>query len=173
VSTNLPDALAEYAEITFLKPDKCQFSMTAGGFLALEYGDEKYPVVSAYRSFPLTLGDKYVSIRDIKEKEIGIIADLADFSPDQAQLVKAELERRYFTPVVEKVVKMKEEFGYIYWEVNTDRGPRRFTSRGQHDSIVPVSDTRILILDVDGNRFDVPDVHALDVKSAKLLESLM
>jgi hypothetical protein len=173
VSTNLPDALAEYAEIVFLAPEKCKFSMTAGGFLALEYGEDKFPVVSAYRSFPLTLGDKYISIRDDKEKEIGIIVDLADFSSDQANLVRAELERRYFTPVVETVVKMKEEFGYIYWEVITDRGPRRFTSRGQHDSIVPVSDTRILILDVDGNRFDVPDVRLLDAKSAKLLESLM
>lgn len=173
MSTKSPDALAEYADIRFLQPEECRFRVTPGGFLALDCGEAHYSVVSAYRSFPLTLGDRYISIRDDKEKEIGIIADLAQFTPGQAALVRAELERRYFTPIIERVIKLKEEFGYIYWEVETDRGPRRFTTRGYHDSIVPVSDVRVLILDVDGNRFEIPDYRALDPKSAKQVETLM
>jgi hypothetical protein len=68
---------------------------------------------------------------------------------------------------------MKEEFGYIYWEVETDRGSRRFTTKGHHDSVMPITDTRVLVLDVDGNRFEIPDFNALDVKSAKQIEALM
>jgi hypothetical protein len=173
VSTNLPDALAEYADIRFLQPEECRFRLTSGGFLALELGEHNYPVVYAYRAFPLTLGDRFISVRDDKDQEIGVIADLAAFSPGQAGLVRTELERRYFTPVIQRVVKMKEEFGYIYWEVETDKGPRRFTTRSSHDSIIPVSDIRLLILDVDGNRFEIPDYRQLDPKSIKQVETLM
>lgn len=173
MTKNLPDALAEYAEIRFLKPEECQFHMTQGGFLALKSGEEEYSVVSAYRSFPLTLGDRFISVRDDKEKEIGIIADLSEFPSDQANLVQAELERRYFTPIIERIAKMKEEFGHIYWDVETNKGPRRFTTRGHHDSIIPVSDTRLLILDVDGNRYEILDYRELDPKSAKQVEILM
>jgi hypothetical protein len=173
VSRNLQEGLAEYANIHFLTPQECRFAVTPGGFLSLECGDKKYAVVGVYRSFPLTLGDRYLSVRDEEDQEIGIIDDLLVFPSDQADMIRVELERRYFTPIILCVEKLKEEFGYIYWEVETDRGPRRFTTRSSHDSVMPVSDTRIIILDVDGNRFEIPDYRTLDPKSAKQVEALI
>ncbi|MGI6081625.1 MAG: DUF1854 domain-containing protein [Limnochordia bacterium] len=167
------EGLAEYAHITYLKPEECLFSVTDGGFLSLKLDTETYAVVFAYRSFPLSFGDMYISIRDDKDKEIGIIRDLAEFPREQQELIRLELERRYFTPLITSVVKMKEEFGYIYWEVNTDRGMRRFTTRGSYDSILPISDHRLLITDVDGNRFEIDDFRNLSPKIAKQIEALM
>jgi hypothetical protein len=173
VSTNSQEGLAEYAHINFLDPSQCVFSQTAGGFLSLTLGAETYPVVYAYRSFPLSLGDKYLSIRDDKDKEIGMILDLGDFPREQMELVCLELERRYFTPIIRSVAKMKEEFGFIYWEVDTDRGMRRFTTRGSHDSLIPISDQRLIITDVDGNRFEIEDYRVLSPRIAKQIEALM
>jgi hypothetical protein len=167
------EGLAEYAHINYLKPEECRFSLTDGGFLSLTLNTETYPVVFAYRAFPLSFGDMYISIRDEKDKEIGIIRDLAEFPCDQQELIRLELERRYFTPVITSVIKMKEEFGYIYWEVNTDRGMRRFTTRGSHDSILPISEHRLLIMDVGGNRFEIEDFRTLSPKIAKQIEALM
>lgn len=173
MSKNSQEGLAEYAHINFLDPSQCVFSQTAGGFLSLELGGETYPVVYAYRSFPLSLGDKYLSIRDEKDKEIGMIADLADYTREQRELIRLELERRYFTPVVRSVAKMKEEFGFIYWEVDTDRGMRRFTTRGSHDSILPISDQHLIVMDVDGNRFEIEDYRSLSPRIARQIEALM
>ena len=173
MSKNSREGLAEYAHIRFLEPSECHFSQTEGGFLSLTCGTEEYAVVYAYRSFPLSMGDKYLSIRDEKDKEIGMIADLAAFPEQQAALVYDELERRYFTPLITRVSKMKEEFGFIYWEVETDRGARRFTTRGSHDSTIPLTDTRLLLMDVDGNRFEIMDYRDLEPRIAKQVEALM
>ena len=51
---------------------------------------------------------------DEKDKEIGMIASLDDLPKSTARLLEDELNRRYFAPVIEKVLSVKEEFGYTY-----------------------------------------------------------
>lgn len=173
MNKNSQAELADYAHIRFLSGQECHFTSTSGGFLKMTLGEDEYTSVAIYRAFPHSLGDRYLSVRDANNKEIGIISDLADFANEQVELIKGELERRYFTPIIKSVHKLKEEFGYIYWEVETDRGPRRFTTKNSHECILPLSQQRLIITDVDGNRFDVPNYRALDAKSVKQLETLM
>ena len=167
------EGLAEYAHINYLKPEECRFSLNRRGFSFFDTEHGNLSGGLCLQGIPLSFGDMYISIRDEKDKEIGIIRDLAEFPCDQQELIRLELERRYFTPVITSVIKMKEEFGYIYWEVNTDRGMRRFTTRGSHDSILPISEHRLLIMDVGGNRFEIEDFRTLSPKIAKQIEALM
>ena len=39
-----------------------------------------------------------------------------------------------FVPFVERVVEVKEEFGSVYWTLETDRGPREIIVRNLRDS---------------------------------------
>ena len=164
--------LSGYESIRYLLPGECVFTATTGGFLALTADGTEYPRVGISRAFPLTYPTKYLSVRDKDGKEIGIIEDLGVFSTATRDLVMMELERRYFTPSIHSIRELKEEFGYTYWEVDTDRGIRRFTSRGT-ESVIDLKGGRIMILDVDGNRYDIPDLEKLDPKSAKLLDALI
>ena len=111
-----PEAVGHHAEVRLLDPGTLRFAATEGGFLALTVtgGDrsEHYPRINAYRTFPLSDADRYLSLRDAGGDEIGILESLADLSADQAALLRDELERRYFTPVIERVRSLKEEFGY-------------------------------------------------------------
>ena len=136
-------------------------------------GDEHYPRVNAYRTFPLSAADRYLSLRDGKGNEIGILESLTDLRPDQATLLRHELERRYFTPVIERIRSLKEEFGYSYWLVDTDAGQRRFTVQSGKNNVTAVSDSRLLIVDVDGNRFFVDDYRRLDRTVLRTLETLL
>ena len=68
---------------------------------------------------------------------------------------------------------MKEEYGHMYWDVETDRGYRKFVTRGRDQSIIPITDTRILIIDMTGNRFEIPNYHELDQRSFRYIESLV
>ena len=61
------------------------FAATAGGFLALTVttGEptEHYPRINAYRTFPLSDADRYISLRDADGNEIGILESLTDLAP--------------------------------------------------------------------------------------------
>lgn len=167
------DGLASYVDIEFLTPGNAAFSKTPGGFLRLEKDGETYERVSLFRTFPFTLGDRYLSVRDMEGKELGVIKEMEDFPPEVVEAFKTELERRYFTPTITKIKSMKEEFGYAYWEVETDSGPRRFTVRDMQQSLLLLSQVHVMIVDIDGNRFEIPDYTALDPASRKYIDDLL
>ena len=165
------------AEVRVLPAGALHFAATAGGFLALTVAagepTEHYPRINAYRTFPLSDADRYLSLRDADGNEIGILESLTDLAQDQADLLRAELERRYFTPAIEQVRSVKEEFGYSYWLVDTDAGPRRFTVQSGKNNVTVVAERRLLIVDVDGNRFSVDDYTRLDRSVLRTLETLL
>ena len=68
-----------------------------------------------------------------------------------------------------RVESAKERFGTVEWTVRTDRGPRSFTTRHLRDEATNPSPGRHLIADVDGGRYDVPDISALDAASQAML----
>ena len=61
----------------------------------------------------------------------------------------------------------------LYWTVETDRGTRDFVSQNLQENAVWLSDTHLLLLDVDGNRFEILDVTALDSKSRAYVTSIL
>ena len=172
-----PEGAGPQAKVRLLPAAALRFAATAGGFLALTVtaGEpaEHYPRINAYRTFPLSDADRYISLRDADGNEIGILESLADLAHDQADLLRADLERRYFTPEIERVRSVKEEFGYSYWLVDTDAGPRRFTVQSGKNNVTVVAERRLLIVDVDGNRFSIADYTRLDRNVLRTLETLL
>ena len=162
------------AQIKLLKAADVEFEKTAGGFLSLRLGQkERYPRVYLYRSFPLSRSSGYISVRDGDDNEIGIIADLADLPKKTACLVVEELERRYFTPVIREIKSLKQEFGYVYWDVVTDSGFCRFTVKMGDNAVRSLAETTLLVFDVDGNRFELPDYESIGGKLLKIVETLL
>jgi hypothetical protein len=87
--------------------------------------------------------------------------------------VEQELSRRYLTSRVRRLVSLKQEFGVTYWEVETDRGLRDFVVRDLQENCVWLSDTHLLLVDVDGSRFEIPDRLLLDERSQQLLDAIL
>lgn len=160
-------------ELSFLQPEKLKFAKTPGGVLSLRIGRKLYPRVHAYRAFPLSDSETFISIRDAEDEEIGMLESLAQLPDDMAVLVTEELESRYFTPVVNKVLSLKEEFGYVYWDVDTNAGRSRFTARIGHNAAIQLDERRIIVVDVDGNRFELQDYTALEPKYQRIVELLL
>lgn len=160
--------------IEYLDPEKAKFGRTEGGFLNLRIGRKKpCPRVNLYRSYPLSRPDELISVRDSKDVEIAIIASLHDFDHDTILLIEEELNRRYFTPSIQKLISLKEEFGYTYWDADTDSGFCRFTVKGGENNVILLSENMLLIIDVDGNRFEFPDFQKCDSKSTKIIDSML
>ena len=164
-----------------LTVDNARFYRSGGGLISLELKGEdgKFEVferVVAIRSFPITDPDAFISIREPdsaqheKGAEIGIIPDINAFDAESVSLLREELERRYFTPKILKIYSMKEKLGHYYWEVNTDAGKFSFVLRNAGANIRTLEDGRVLIFDIDGNCFEIPDTDKLDKASYRKIE---
>ncbi len=125
--------------------------------------------VSVARAFPLSDPDHYLGFLDGSGKDVGMLHDPAFLDPDSKKTVEEELEKRYFVPIVEKAISVKEEFGTVYWTLDTDRGQREVIVRNMRDNLQELSPIRVIITDVDGNRFEFQDITKLDSKSYGLI----
>ena len=160
---------ADDGQLRFLEPKKLRFFM-AGATLRLTIEDEAcWLKVSVFRAFPLSEPFHHFSVRDETAKEIGLLTDLDDLDVDSRQLVEAELERRYMVSIIHRILSMKERFGTVDWEVETNRGRCRFTTRDLRDNVLRLGQGHYLLTDVENNRFEVPDLNALDTQSQSWL----
>lgn len=162
----------EMLRVRYLNKENAIFERTGTGFLSLTVGEEFYPRVQVVRMFPFSDKDRFISVRTTDEhsKEIGIVERLEELDQETVRMLEEQLTLHYFTPVIEKVLKIKDEYGFAYWNVVTNHGPCNFTIRMGGNSVIHLSDSRILIMDIDENRFEIPDVNKLTPGERKKLD---
>ncbi|MBE6612680.1 MAG: DUF1854 domain-containing protein [Ruminococcaceae bacterium] len=164
-----------------LTMENAKFSRSGGGLISLEITNadgekEFFERVVILRSFPVTNPSEFLSVRqpDSKKqgrgKEIGMIRRMSDFDEASQALFLEELDRRYFTPQIAKIITVKEKFGYLYWDVITTAGSVTFVMNNPFSNIRILEDGRILINDIDGNIFEIHDPAKLDAASLKKIE---
>ena len=136
-------------------------------------GDRSWREVRAARAFPLSDPERYIGLRDGNDKDIGILETLRGLDSESRAIIEEELERRYFTPQITQVVSVEEAFGVVTWEVETSKGPRRFLVRNLRDSSYSLGGNRIMMTDVDGNRYEFPNARALGTKALMVLSKIL
>ncbi len=181
------DNFLDLAEVIYLTAENTRFYVTKNGFPAmeavipkisddLEENKDKTPVkqdlgrVFFHRCFPFETPDEYISVLSKDGREYGMILKLSEM-PDEAQkIIRAELDRKYLCPTVEKIFSLKEKLDYSFWEVMTDKGKMSFSMHDTYRNIARVGNGMLILTDVDGNRFRIDDVSKLDRKSFKKIE---
>ncbi len=163
-----------------MTPENSVFKRSPSGLISLTLTvngkTEEFERVVAVRCFPVTNPTEFVSIRepDSKKKgrgkEIGMIRRMSDMPKDAQTLLTEELDRRYFTPEILKIMSMKEKFGYSYWDVETTAGKVTFVLNNPFHNIRVLEDESVFINDIDGNCFKIPDITKLDAQSVRKIE---
>jgi Domain of unknown function (DUF1854) len=157
-----------------MNPETLKLFYEPPGTLRLTVGEEKsYPKVSLYQSAPLSKPGEYLSFLDSKSEEIVLVRRLSELTSESRSVAEQELKRRYLTAKIQAITNVKQEFGVTYWHVATDRGPRDFVVQSLSESCAWLSDTHLLITDVDGCRFEIKDQSALDEPSQKFLGQVL
>lgn len=159
-------------EITRLTPENAVFNLEPGGFMSMKLGEEYYSRVAFFRAFPFSDPGKYISVREFeqKAKEIGMIVDINDFGGDIKENICKQINIRYFTPQILQIYNVKDEYGYAYFDVNTDKGPCKFTISIRDGGVIRLGETRLLINDIDGNRFEIKDFTKLSIKEQRKID---
>ena len=175
-------------KIEYLTPENARFTESANGFPMLEAFIPKVkkddleedadgsPVwqdlgrVFFHRAFPYDNAQSFISVTDKEGNEYGLIRSLSDFEGKPREIIERELKRKYYTPVITKIKSVKERFGYSYWEVETESGSASFAMHDTFRNTAKISEERVILTDVDGNRYEIRDVFALDRKSYRKIE---
>ena len=173
-SAELRLELAREPHFEYLDAEKLRLFRDDSGRLRLTIeGDRSYTEVKVVRAFPFSDPDHFIGFRDIRDKVIGLIDSLDSLEPETRRLAEEALCRHYFLPNIERVRSLREEYGIIYVAVDTDHGRREFVAKGLRDAIVNLGDGELLVADVDGNRYRIPDWRTLDAVSRRFLERVV
>jgi Domain of unknown function (DUF1854) len=166
-------------DLIFLDPKTVTLFRTGGSAVRATIADPRigyertYLLCQIARAFPLSLQDQYIGLRDAKDKDIGMLETLKGLNESSRAIVDEELERRYFVPTIRKVNKVKKEYDTVNFEVETDKGERKFSVQNLKDSIQEVGGGRILLTDRTGSRYNIPDVMKLDEKTFAILSRVL
>ena len=166
VSPESDDFTARYldaAELTFTRSEV--------GTARLEIRNEACHLrIVVRRLMPLSNPDSYISLAADEDTEIGILVNPSKLTKESQKILQEELDKRYFTPTIQKVYRVKEQFGIHEWEVETARGRVTFSVRGLNQNIKQVPPARLFVTDVRGNRYDIPDYRKLDAQSYQQIQ---
>jgi len=155
-------------QLRFLTPDMCRIHLGNLGALHVTIVNEGiYGGVYAAYDFPVAHPDKYISLMQAmgeKDREVGIIRDLNEFPEPDAQLVRQALRRRYFVHTITAIREIGWKYRLVAFEVDTDKGPASFYMRWSQDRAVDYGKQGKIIIDLEGNRFLIPDLDKLTPK---------
>ena len=136
-------------------------------------GDRSYLKVKIVCAAPLSHPSRYICFLDEKNEVIWTVDNPSVLDVESRRIVKEELEQRYMTAIIERINSLRIEFGVSYWDVQTHRGRREFVAQNVSENAQWISERRLLLIDVDGNRFEIPDLDMLDKKSHKFIEMVL
>ena len=158
-------------EVQFLDAKRVKISRNPFEELKAELPDGSvHAPVEPVRTFPLTQPNQYISLLDADKNEIGLIEDMKQLKKADRKVLEEELNKCYFMPKITKVHSLEGRFGITQWEVETNSGSVYFDLRSRHD-IASLDGGRVVIKDIDGNRYEIVNYHQLDPKSIALLET--
>jgi len=160
-------------ELRFLDPEDVTFWRDRFGQLMLKLADgREYREVVLTLAFPLTHPSRMLVVRDSDLAEIGIIDDYLTVDEQSRKLLEEELEKAYFVPRILRILSAEQEHSLGTFEVETDRGPRTIQVQFlQRTLFLPGG--RIVLEDVDANRYEIASINNLDAHSQALLEPFL
>jgi Domain of unknown function (DUF1854) len=128
--------------------------------------------VDPIRAFPITDPTSWISFCDPEGREIYCLETTNGLTADARRVLDEELSRREFLPLIHRILRVSGEATPADWDVETDRGPTRFTLDSE-DDIRRLGPYRLLITDSRKLHYQVADIRALDASSRRLLERFL
>jgi hypothetical protein len=168
----MPIQIAADFEIKILDPVSVTLSRNAGGDLAVSIDDRTYEKAKAIRAFPLTAASACVAFTDSEGKELGIVEDSSLIEPGSRQVLQEALDEAYLATQVVTIFSVTANHSMTTWDMQTTRG-RRIVHVRDRGEIRALSTSRVILTDINGIKYEVASIEALDEKSQTLLESEM
>ncbi len=130
--------------------------------------NERRQSVSVHRCFPWSAPKQFFSLRDTEGQEVALVRETRTLDLESRRVLEEALVIAGFVLTIERVHRVVEEIEVRCWDVQTNQGARSFQT-GRDDWPRELPGRGILIKDVAGDLFHIPDPDRLDDGSKKLL----
>lgn len=139
--------------------------------LHVEAKGQVYDDVQPRHAFPLSGKGDYVSFIGEKDQEMVFLRNASQLDPASRRALDESLAKLYYRATILRIDNIAETMGVSMWEVMTDCGYAKFevVDRQRYIRILPGG--RFLIVDADGNRFEIPCIYEMDERSQRLVET--
>jgi hypothetical protein len=129
---------------------------------------EARKAVEVHRCFPWSDPGQFLSLRDSESREVALVTDLGELAESSRRALEEALIDAGFVLQVTRIADVDEEVEIRTWKVETAQGPRSFQTK-LDDWPWEVPGGGIVIRDVAGDLYHVPDPAAMDEKSRRWL----
>ncbi len=158
----------------YIDHDIARFERTDLTYVNLTlYTGERFEHLEPRRLFPITGVSKYITLLDDDGNEVAVIRDLATLPKEDRDIIAGCLDEYYHVPKILRITGSQERFGMIKFFCETDRGEVTIEIRNIVHQIKLQYGMRVLIRDNDDNRYEIPDLGAIDKKSKLLLDDYL
>lgn len=124
--------------------------------------------VRVHRCFPWSEPGRFLSLRDGDDVEFALVDSLDDLEGETRTVLTSAAAEAGFVLEVTGIVEVDDEVEIRRWKVETRQGERSFQTK-LDDWPTGVPGGGVVIRDVAGDLYHVPEPEALDAKSRKLL----
>ena len=141
----------------------------SGRLVLVDATGRRHVGVVPIRTFPISEPDGCIALLTQQGREIAFCESLASLPENVADLVRQELACREFVPVIHRIVSTTDDVDLPCWQLETDRGD---TDTRVHvdDGLRRLGEHGLLVIDIHGLRFLIPDTAALDAASRRILD---
>ncbi len=163
-------------ELVWLDPAAMQFHWRGGSApIRLTVKDRSILHVFATYAFPQTDPLRYIQFYEgradgARGDLFGMLRELTGLGAHERAIVEECLRRGYLVPRVLRVIEVRDIIHLVHWIVETDRGHCEFDMNSTHEQIDRRDNGRVILKDLDGNRYEIPDWRKLDAHSRGILE---
>ena len=159
-----PEGDLDLVSYGLVQPDRVQVREDEFQVLHVTVDGKQYSDVRAVRVFPISRTADYISFLNRKGKEVLLLAHPRKLDKASRRALAKALERMYYVAKILRVDSISETMGVTHWQVLTDRGYASFEVVDRQN-IRALAGGRYIIVDADGNRFEIKDVAELDSRS--------
>ena len=161
-----PATPATSVGITWLDPALHRFSRGPHERIDVRFGADLHTAGAfVVRAFPASHPEAYLSVRGWNdtgdEVEVGMIRSLSDWPSADRDVVRQAIARRTLVREIRRIHDVRLALGYLDFDVESDAGRRRFTTRWTHSQATDFGVGGKMLLDVDDNRWLVRKVDDL------------
>ena len=125
-----------------------------------------------HRLFPVSVQDQFITLLDEKGVEQAVIRDLNTLPKDQREIIEDCLNEYYLIPKILKIKDYKERYDGLTLFTETDKGPADISIRVLLKGF-RLDGVRVLIRDINDNRYEIPDINRMDNLSRQILGRYM
>ncbi len=156
-------------ERIYIDNDMARFTRKDLTVVDMELSDgRRFEELEPHRLFPVSVQDRYITLLDENGVEQAVIRDLSTLPKDQREIIEDCLNEYYLIPKILRIRDFHERHDGLTLFTETDKGPADISIRVLLKGF-RLDGIRVLVRDINDNRYEIPDINRLDNLSRQIL----